>query len=279
MSLTAGQILESFLFTFPTVVKIFNDNIGIAVTDREKYLFYQPSRTLDLKIPAGTTLKAGTAVVRAMNEKRRIVVRGDKNTFGLPYIAMAYPIFDSENQVIGGAVIIETTDLQDAMKETAVQLNEMIGNLASSSEEVSAQSEEIAAVTSEVAGTAQALQRRAKDTDQALSLIRNIAGQTNLLGLNAAIEAARVGEHGRGFGVVAEEIRKLAAISADAVKSIAEISRAIQSDSEETYRQLSHVTESISQISAAITHVATTIQETSAVVQHIDEMAEKLTQD
>ena len=275
---TNDHILESFLLTMPVFAKIFGEDIGVAVTDREKYLLYQPSRTLDLKIPAGTPLKPGTAVAKAMDEKRRIVVRGDRNTFGLPYIAMAFPILGRDNQVVGGAVVIQTTEQQDDIKAMASRLSEMMSNLASASQEVSAQTEEIAAVTSELTNTAQLLQKRAKDTDQALSLIRSIAGQTNLLGLNAAIEAARVGDQGRGFGVVAEEIRKLATSSAEAVKNIAEISLSIQADTDETYRQLKQVAASVAQISEAITHVASTIQDTSGVVQNMDAMADKLTQ-
>ena len=123
-------VLEKFLHVMPLLGAMFSADIGVAVTDREKYLLYKPGRQLDLRITAGTPLKQGTAIVRAMNENRRVSVRGDKATFGLPYIATAMPIHDENGAVVGGAVIIESVDQQDRLKEMAEKLADSTSTLA-----------------------------------------------------------------------------------------------------------------------------------------------------
>jgi methyl-accepting chemotaxis protein len=147
----------------------------------------------------------------------------------------------SESSAASAAAIEELTVSINEVSEIALttETNSLAtANLAKKGGEVVRQTaqkiESIAASVDDSAVRIQSLETRSQEISKITQVIKGIADQTNLLALNAAIEAARAGEQGRGFAVVADEVRKLAERTSLATTEISGMVDAIQSDTKQT---------------------------------------------
>ncbi|MFX3648975.1 MAG: methyl-accepting chemotaxis protein [Paenibacillus sp.] len=264
------NVVDALLKVMPYISLILREPASLTLYDHEKVLDVIMTDRFDLGFEKGMTLLESYQNFAILKNGREATLSTlSKEVYGIELDVLNIPIFDDNHNVV--AVFCVSYDQSNQNKlEDIIQENQTInGNLVDMVQHVAAHAEELQATSEQILQNTRLAVQNSSQINKVAGFIREISEQTNLLGLNAAIEAARVGEAGAGFGVVASEVRKL---SVDAKQATSDIDTSLR-DVQQVIKQMEV---EVSQIAASSQEQATLVASFTDVIEQLNETGARM---
>lgn len=265
--------LQAYMQVAPTIKGMLQEDVFVSIVDNEKFIFYKPGDSIDIKIELGQKVPVEDLLYKTIKEGQPFQSIVKKEIFGIPFKGTTYPIRNTSGNIVGGIGIGRSLQTQYEIQEASESLFAGLEETSASAEEINNGLAELSRKIDYMADNIARAEAQIAESNKIVSMIQQIATQSNLLGLNAAIEAARFGEQGKGFAVVAEEMRKLAQVSSDSSKNVAKTLSEIGKSIKNVFDVI-HETQTIFTTQTEATEeISVTIEDITEYAQTMVEMA------
>lgn len=277
-----NETILAFYNMIPYFEELIGCELGFTISNTERFLYAQyndsfKNETSDIsKMPkTGEPIPKNSAADLCLKQKKTIHVEIPEQVFGIPVKTTAIPVW--ENGEVAGVMVLaksikrqkQIMDMSNDVFCTLTDINDSTAEMAARFEEINSSNREIEQYTEQTQG-------KADKTDEVLRFINGITQKTNLLGLNASIEAARSGAAGRGFSVVATEISKLSNSTKKSVKEIDEVLSEIHEDIRNVGEKINGSNRLLDEQIAQLLSIANSIKNLNSVSERLKDFAKEL---
>lgn len=269
-------ILKSLVEAAPYIKAMRKNGYMIGVTNREKTLRFVPNDIIDLSIAPNTMLPQGDPMLEVMRTGKPIEIKVDKELYGMAFKAYYCPVRDEKNQIIGGLALGRELEIEEKLINVTDTIVQSVGQIEEAINHIAKGAQQQEETSQHMVETMLESVNKQEETDNILNFIKNVSRQTNLLSLNAQIEAARVGMAGKGFAIVANEMKKLGNSSSGAVTNIEAILNEVKNINEKIKGLVNTNNEITSEQAGAIEEILASMSEVSNAVSILKELSNKL---
>ncbi|WP_446899035.1 methyl-accepting chemotaxis protein [Clostridium sp. LBM24168] len=259
---------QAFNILMPYMHYFFDDEIAFTMSTTTNFIKIVNSENINMNAKPGDPLRPKGAAYECIKAGKPIVTIVPKETFGVEIKAIGIPVKEND-KIIGSVVLVKSMKRHYKFLEASKILSKAIDNISKACEIITSGIEKSVISNDNILSEVKDAANKTKNTDEVLNFIKNIASKTNLLGLNAAIEASRAGESGKGFTVVANEIRKLSSSSNESVSQI-------NSTLKEIEKSVNNISNGINSTSDTFKDQFSQIQELNSSINNLTVLVDKL---
>ncbi|WP_318011089.1 methyl-accepting chemotaxis protein [Clostridium sp. FP2] len=269
------KIITSFIEILDQLPALFEDEIAFTLTDKQRFVKFVESENMPAYSQVGKVIPKGEALREVMESgKMKAFTVDDYNNMSIRVVAI--PLKDEQGKVVGAISYGKNLANSTRITKMSVDLSNATASILKVANVINTDIQNIREINTKVVDEVKNTSDQCNNTDDIIKFIEGIARQTNLLGLNAAIEASRAGELGKGFGVVASEIRKLSGSSTQSITEINTILKSIKDSVGKVEKIIGIAMTSAEKQEQELTQIIHSVKELNKSAEILAEMASKL---
>ncbi len=264
------EILQTLIFAAPIFQKLAKEDFMIDICDKERWLAHFPGDKVDVQIEIGGQVPKDDVVIQSALKGKPASGRPPFDVYGVHFFGKTMPIYNGRNEVIGALGIGYNIEEIVAIEETIFELERLLQEVNDYTSDIESSAQILKNSNSELIQNTDHVKENTIQITSIVEMIKKVSGQTNILGLNASIEAARAGQHGKGFSVVANEVRKLSDETDEASSKIATYTKNIS-------KSVNTLIESLNTVNDMAVGNAKTVANFSKVSNDLTSISQRLT--
>lgn len=267
-----SQVLQELANNLHHFQQTYAEDTCMILCNEDTIIGYLPGDGIDLKLTVGEKMDKykGSTTYKVLQSGEKMREEIPAKLLGVSYVSSCTPIKEN-GRLIGALAAVSSNQKISDLRKNADELSAVITQMNAFSEDISNSANMSANKLQELSEKSETMKDNMKNIERIIGHVKDIASRSNILGLNASIEAARSGEHGKGFAVVATEIRKMAANSNTAAEDI-------QQQLELTENDMLDINEAVQEVAAQTEEYSASVQEFHAMVGQVAVTADLLSE-